>query len=301
MYPSRRGFLGMLGAASLRAAGTKPDLLLVNGNIHTMDAANPHADAIAIAGGRFLAVGTLSEISATPTAGVQRIDLGGRTVVPGFIDAHLHTASSGLLHLKQVNCDLRSIAAIQAAIRERAAKTPPGEWVQGFMYDDTKTAEGRPLTKADLDVAAPGHPVMITHRGGHTSYVNSHAYAIADVNDATPDPEGGKFERTGGKMNGRIEETARGLPAQDPQHGDARRAARRREADHEADRQERREQRERPRRLARRPGRLPGSARCRRAQRARLRVHPPTRRGADVERGRAHRPRRRIRAGGRGE
>src|SRR5215471_6139711 len=209
MYPSRRGFLGMLGAASLRAAGTKPDLLLVNGNIHTMDAANPHADAIAIAGGRFLAVGTLSEISATPTAGVQRIDLGGRTVVPGFIDAHLHTASSGLLHLKQVNCDLRSIAAIQAAIRERAAKTPPGEWVQGFMYDDTKTAEGRPLTKADLDVAAPGHPVMITHRGGHTSYVNSRAYAIADVNDATPDPEGGKFERAGGKLTGRVEENAR--------------------------------------------------------------------------------------------
>jgi predicted amidohydrolase YtcJ len=130
-------------------------------------------------------------------------------VVPGFIDAHLHTASSGLLHLKQVNCDLRSIAAIQAAIRERAAKTPPGEWVQGFMYDDTKTAEGRPLTQADLDAAAPGHPVMITHRGGHTSYVNSRAYAIADVNDATPDPEGGKFERAGGKLTGRIEENAR--------------------------------------------------------------------------------------------
>src|SRR6516164_7780744 len=77
------------------------------------------------------------------------------------------------------------------------------------MYDDTKTAEGRPLTKADLDAAAPGHPVMITHRGGHRSYVNSRAYAIADINDATTDPEGGKFERTGGKMNGRIEETAR--------------------------------------------------------------------------------------------
>jgi predicted amidohydrolase YtcJ len=112
--------------------------------------------------------------------------------------------------LQQVNCDLRSIAAIQAAIRERAAKTPPGGWVLGFMYDDTKTEEGRPLTKADLDAAAPGHPVMITHRGGHTSYVNSRAYAIADVNEATRDPEGGKYRRTGGKLNGLIEETARG-------------------------------------------------------------------------------------------
>src|SRR5262249_25755766 len=140
-----------------------------------------------------------------------RVDLGGRTVVPGFIDAHLHTASSGLRHLKEVNCDLRSIAAIQAAIRERAAKTPPGEWVLGFMYDDTKTAEGRPLSKADLDAAAPGHPVLINHRGGHTSYVNSRAMQIADVNEKTPDPEGGKFERSpDGKLTGRIEESANG-------------------------------------------------------------------------------------------
>jgi hypothetical protein len=210
MQSSRRAFLAGLGAAAaVRAAGVRPELLLVNGNIHTMDPATPHAEAIAIAGGRFLAVGTNAEIAAMPAAGVPRVDLGGRTVVPGFIDAHLHTASSGLLHLKQVNCDLRSIAAIQAAIKERAAKTPPGQWVLGFMYDDTKTAEGRPLTKADLDAAAPGHPVMITHRGGHTSYVNSRAYAIADVNEATPDPEGGKFERASGKLTGRIEENAR--------------------------------------------------------------------------------------------
>src|SRR5215471_15431203 len=130
MNRSRRRFLGLVGGAcAAQAAGTRPDLLLVNGNIHTMDPANPRAEAVAIAGGRFLAVGSMQEISGLSTAGVPRVDLGGRTVVAGFIDAHLHTASSGLLHLKQVNCDLRSIAAIQAAIRERAAKTPPGEWV----------------------------------------------------------------------------------------------------------------------------------------------------------------------------
>ena len=209
MLPSRRGFLGLLGAVGLRAAVTRPELVLTNGSIYTMDPASPRAEAVAIAGGRFLAVGTNQEILGLPLAGVPRVDLGGHTVVPGFIDAHLHTASSGLLHLKEVNCDLRSIAAIQAAIRERAAKTPPGQWVLGFMYDDTKTAEGRPLNKADLDAAAPNHPVMITHRGGHTSYVNSRAYAMADVNEATQDPEGGKFERDGGKLTGRIEENAR--------------------------------------------------------------------------------------------
>jgi predicted amidohydrolase YtcJ len=209
MSTSRRSFLGMLGAASLRAGSVKPELILVNGDMRTMDPANPHAEAVAIAGGRFVAVGTNAEIAAMPTAGAKRIDLGGRTTLPGFIDAHLHTASSGLRHLKEVNCDLRSIAAIQTAIRERAAKTQPGQWVLGFMYDDTKTAEGRPLRTADLDAAAPNHPVLITHRGGHTAYVNSRAMQIADVNDKTPDPEGGKFQRgPDGKLTGRIEERA---------------------------------------------------------------------------------------------
>lgn len=211
MHSSRRGFLGLVGAASLRAGTVKPELILVNGNIHTMDTANPHAQAVAIAGGRFFAVGTNEEIANLPSAGIAKIDLGGRTVTPGFIDAHLHTASAGLRHLKEVNCDLRSIAAIQSAIRERAAKTPPGQWVVGFMYDDTKTSEGRPLTKADLDAAAPGHPVLVNHRGGHTSYVNSRAMQIADVNEKTPDPEGGKFERgADGKLTGRVEERASG-------------------------------------------------------------------------------------------
>ncbi|HLJ44958.1 MAG TPA: amidohydrolase [Bryobacteraceae bacterium] len=209
MSCTRRQFAGLLGAAALRGATIKPDTILVNGNIHTMDPANPEAEAVAIAGGRFLAVGTNNEVGNLSWPGVKKIDLGGRTVYPGFIDAHLHTASSGLRHLKEVNCDLRSIAAIQAAIRERAAKTPPGNWVVGFMYDDTKTEDGRPLRVADLDAAAPNHPVFINHRGGHTSWVNSRALNIADVNDKTPDPPGGKFERgADGKLTGRAMETA---------------------------------------------------------------------------------------------
>jgi predicted amidohydrolase YtcJ len=212
---SRREFLGTIAAASaekaLRADTVKPELILLNGNIHTMDRANPHAEAVAISGGRFFAVGTNDEIRNLAWPGVKRIDLGGRTVVAGFIDAHLHTASSGLKHLKEVNCDLRSIAAIQAALRERAAKTPPGQWVVGFMYDDTKTAEGRPLAKADLDAAVPGHPVLVEHRGGHTAYVNSRAFDLADVNEKTPDPQGGKFQRgPDGKLTGRLEENAQG-------------------------------------------------------------------------------------------
>ena len=115
---SRRTFLSALGAAAaLRGTTLKPELILFNGNIHTMDSTNPHAQAVAILGGKFFAVGTNQEIANLGSAGIPRLDLGQRTVVPGFIDAHLHTASSGLRHLKEVNCDLRSIAAIQAALR----------------------------------------------------------------------------------------------------------------------------------------------------------------------------------------
>ena len=82
------------------------------------------------------------------------------------VRARIDPASSGLQHLRAVDCDLRSITAIQAAIRERAARTPAGEWVMGFKYDDTKVTERRPLTREDLDAAAPGHPVRVQHRGG---------------------------------------------------------------------------------------------------------------------------------------
>ena len=209
MQPTRRRFAGLLGAAALRASITRADLILENAAIHTMDPANPRAQAVAISGGRFIAVGTQDEVSNLASAGTKRIDVGGRTIVPGFIDAHLHTASSGLRHLKEVDCDLRSIAAIQAAIRERAARTRPGDWVIGFKYDDTKTSDGRPLRIADLDAAAPNHPVFISHRGGHTAWVNSKALAIADVNQKTPDPPGGAFERgPDGKLTGRAMETA---------------------------------------------------------------------------------------------
>jgi predicted amidohydrolase YtcJ len=209
MPTTRRAFLAALGAAGLRADSLKPDLILVNGNIRTMVPTNPRAEAVAIVDGRFFAVGTNSEIGGLSSAGAKRIDLGGRTVVPGFIDAHMHAASSGLEHLKEVSCDLRSIAAIQAALRERAAKTLAGQWVLGFMYDDTKTVEGRPLTRADLDAAVPDHPVLVHHRGGHTSYINSRGFEIADVNEKTPDPEGGRFERgPDGKLTGRVAEHA---------------------------------------------------------------------------------------------
>ena len=211
---SRREFLGALTAFSLfPLEQEKPDLILYNGNILTVNDRDPRAQAVAIARDRFLAVGTNADVLNLAGATSKRIDLGGKTVTPGFIDAHSHPAEAGLMHLRMVDCDLRSIFAIQAALRERAAKTPPGEWVLGFKYDDTKTEEGRPLTVADLDAAVPDHPVHIQHRGGHTTYSNSLAFRKAGINEKTPDPPGGKIDRdpATGRLSGRVAESANAL------------------------------------------------------------------------------------------
>ncbi len=210
---SRRDFLGSLGGFALAPlAWTEPELILHNANVVTVDAANPRAQAVAVAHGRFLAAGSNSDVLNLATGRTKKVDLGGKTVLPGFIDAHSHPSGAGRSHLRNVDCDLRSIVEIQRAIRERAAKTPRGQWVLGFKYDDTKTAEGRRLTREDLDAAAPDHPVLISHRGGHTAYVNSLAIKTAGVDEKTPDPPGGKFDRdpATGRLTGGLRERARG-------------------------------------------------------------------------------------------
>ncbi len=211
---TRRDFLRRAGAFALTASlpldRTEPELILYNGNIITIDDALPRAEAVAISAGRFFAVGRNDKVQALATSRTKKINLDGKTVVPGFIDAHTHPAVAGRMHLRQVDCDLRSIAAIQKAIRERAGKTPAGQWVLGFKYDDTKTSDGRPLTLADLDAASLDHPVYISHRGGHTAYTNSLGYTAAGVTEQTADPSGGRFDRdpVTNKLNGRVSERA---------------------------------------------------------------------------------------------
>lgn len=208
---SRRTFIGMAASAMpfLACGKTAPELILYNGAVFTVNPKAPKAQAMAIREGRIIALGTNEDILGMATAGVKKIDLGNKTVLPGFIDAHTHPASSGLRHLKMVDCDLRSIAEIKEAIRQRAAITPKGEWVEGFKYDDTKTSEGRKINISDLDEAAPEHPVKIRHRGGHTNYCNSLAFKVANVDASTPNPQGGEYEKDSeGKLTGCAKETA---------------------------------------------------------------------------------------------
>jgi predicted amidohydrolase YtcJ len=205
---SRRDFLhSAVALAGLKK--TEPELILHHGNIYTVDREQERAEAVAIAGGRFLAVGGNDDVLALATGHTRKIHLEGKTVAPGFIDAHTHPVYAGIRHLRWVDCDLRSIPEIIATLRERAQRTPPGEWVVGFKYDDTKTAERRKLHRRDLDEASQAHPILVQHRGGHTAFVNSQALRVAGLTETSPDPAGGRFERdTEGKLTGGLLETA---------------------------------------------------------------------------------------------
>ena len=185
-----------------------PDLIAHGRLIHTMDDASPTAESLAVKDGRFMAVGTRAEIDAMRGADTRVFDHGDAVITPGFIDAHTHPAGAGVRELKDVNVDVRSIAEIKERMAARARETPPGEWIRGFKYDDTKLAEGRPLNRLDLDEAVPDHPAVVGHRGGHTSVYNSRAFALAEVTAETPDPPGGRFYREDGELTGLVAERA---------------------------------------------------------------------------------------------
>ena len=196
---------GALQAADA-ASGSKPDMVVVNAKVYTIDPAQPQAEAFAIKNGRFIAVGSTADIKNLASGGVPTVDAEQMTIVPGFIDAHSHP--SGVDELYGVNTDLRTVAEIQDAIRKKAQATPPGVWINGFMFDDTKL--DRPLTRQDIDLATNDHPVEITHRGGHTSWYNTNALKLAGIDRETRDPSDGRFFRDStGALTGRVAENAR--------------------------------------------------------------------------------------------
>jgi predicted amidohydrolase YtcJ len=199
---------GTRKAASSEEASAQesPDIVVINANVYTVDDALPRAEAFLVRNGRFVAVGTNAEIRRLHQPGMQLWDAARATVVPGFIDTHCHP--SGVREIAGVNVNLKTVAEVQAALRAKAATTPPGYWVTGYMYDDTKL--DRPVTRRDLDAAVPDHPASVNHRGGHTGVYNSKAFELAGVTVDTPDPEGGRFYRENGALTGKVAERARG-------------------------------------------------------------------------------------------
>lgn len=186
-----------------------PDFIVVNGRVLTQDPGLPRAEAFAVKRGRFIAVGSNADIRNLATGATPVIDAARMTVLPGFIDCHCHT--SGVNELYEVDANLRSVAAIQEALRAKLRDTPPDFWINGYMFDDTKLTDG-PLTRAHLDAVSTEHLVGVHHRGGHTSWFNSKAFELANVTAQTPDPPGGRFFRDAvGAPNGRVAERAVGV------------------------------------------------------------------------------------------
>lgn len=177
------------------AAGEFADSILVNGNILTMDANRSTAQALAVKNGLILSIGTEQAVRALAGQATQVINLQGRTVTPGLIDAHCHLSACGLLGSTYVDVSwpaVKTIPEMQALVAERIAKTPPGEWVLGagwFSYD------GRFPNKHDVDPVSPNHPVMLINQGGHMAVVNSLALEMAGITASTPDPGNGRFLR----------------------------------------------------------------------------------------------------------
>lgn len=191
-----------------------PDLIITGGTIVTMDPAQPRAEAVAIAGDRFIAVGRADDVKNLATASTKVLDARGKTVLPGLIDAHLHGASSGVARLSTVDAGVTSLAELKKRVREQAAKTPPGGWIRATGYDDTKLGDlHRFITRHDLDEAAGDHPLVVTHRGGHIIFVNSKALEIANIRKPTEGPSGGKIDKdpVTGEPTGVIRERASAL------------------------------------------------------------------------------------------
>ena len=188
------------------------------GPILTMAGDEPqYAEAVVQREGRIVFVGSQAEAMEKYRGEAHEVDLEGRTMLPGFIDAHSHVVQQ-TLKFAVVNLDpspigdVRTIADIQRKLRERIEETAPepGAWVFGWGYDDTGVEEQRHPTRDDLDAVSTDHPILLMHISSHLMAANSRALEAAGISAETPDPAGGKIRRRPGsnEPNGVFEETA---------------------------------------------------------------------------------------------
>lgn len=167
-------------------------------------------EAFVVTGERIVATGPFREMR-TSFLAAEVVDAGDGVIVPGFNDAHAHlaVAAEDMLHLDLSIDAVSSLAEIAAKLRAELAHTPPGGWLRGSRYDDAKMAEGRVLTRGDLDGVSRDHPIMVLHVAGHWGVVNSRALELGGIDESTEDPPGGRFGRDGsGRLNGILFETA---------------------------------------------------------------------------------------------
>lgn len=189
------------------------DLILRRGRIYTMDPALPCAESVAIAGNRILSVGTDTEIDALYVPGTRVVDLTGRAVIPGLIDAHVHF---GWWVQRRQRIDLSNATSVEECLERvaaRVATTRRGEWLRGDSWDRNLWSDSSFSNRFALDEVAPEHPVALSSKDGHCLWVNTRALVILGIGPDTPDPAGGEITRDpqSGMPTGILKETAQNL------------------------------------------------------------------------------------------
>lgn len=197
-------FLVLLGCGdTVDETRTPVDTILHNGKVVTIDAGMSVQSAVAVSGDRIVAVG--DEALLTKYSAGNTIDLGGKILMPGFIDSHTHIRGQPERHVDLTGT--RSIGELKTLVSDKAAVLGPGEWISGYGWSEDFMAEQRRPLRADLDEAAPENPVLLTRAGGHSAVANSLALRRAEIDRDTPQPEGGVIEKdASGELNGIIRE-----------------------------------------------------------------------------------------------
>ncbi|HUG52505.1 MAG TPA: amidohydrolase family protein, partial [Vicinamibacteria bacterium] len=178
-----------LAAVTAAAAEPPADLVLVNGKVLTVDERFRVVQAVAVRDGLFVAVGTDEMVRALVGPATRVIDAGGRTVVPGLIDSHVHALGVAESETRGAFRDLRTIGAVQDWVREASVRLPEGRWIWTPRVFPTRLAERRLPTRAELDAAAPRHPVVVD--AAYAVMVNTAALREAGIGPDTPAPRGG--------------------------------------------------------------------------------------------------------------
>lgn len=194
--------------ASHRRKGEHAELIVV-APISTGNPASPVAEAMAVSGGEIIGIGALSDVENLANGSTRTIRPDG-TVIPGLVDPHMHIWTS-LLNLSWIDLSHHECPTFDDAVmtvKASAAKSTPGEYVLGKLFDPSLYPGEPPLTRAILDQAAPHNPVLVMNASGHFIYANSAAFAAAGIDDQTQDPPGGTFGRVDGRLNGAVGEPA---------------------------------------------------------------------------------------------
>ena len=203
------------GPRTKRAADTEPPMegpadLLVVGRIITMDPMRAEVEAMAVHGGRIRALGTGDELDNLRGPGTELLELGDRVAMPGMVEPHMHLWSSVIFDTA-VDCSPfanRSLDEVVARLRDAAGRLAPGAWLIGKLFDPSLLPGQPELTSEILDRVTSDHPVAVMNASMHFIYVNSKAFELVGIDDQTPDPPGGVFQRRDGHLTGVVGEMA---------------------------------------------------------------------------------------------